>query len=137
MKFKKRTRKSLSIILVFLIGLVSISFAQVKNSELIIGKWLFVKFEFPKNVPPDDEIVLAANKKFKDVIYNFTKDKKFIMEQKNSSNGFNKQTTYVFEGDKYVKLAVGQVIRIEYLDANNLRIHVEGFDPIGIFKRTK
>ena len=58
------------------------------------------------------------------------------MQKKSGSKNFNKQTTYKLTRDnRYIQLAVGQKMRIDYLDAHTLKIFVEGFQPTGIFKR--
>lgn len=109
------------------------SFAQV-NKNLLIGKWLFVTYTMPTQSATNDEFIWENNKKYKDVIYTFTKNE-FEMKKKNGGKDWNKKTQYKLVDDKYIQLSVGQKIRIDYLDAHTLKLFVEGSKPTGIFKR--
>jgi hypothetical protein len=140
MKSQKHITKVLQVafLITVMTTLFLTSFGQVKDRNLLYGEWKFVKFELPKEMQADTKVLSEANEKFKDVVYIFTKDNEFLMRKNDGSKEFNKQTTYEYTADnKFVKLAVGQTMRIDYIDNNTLRISVEGFDPIGIFERIK
>jgi hypothetical protein len=114
------------------------SCGQVKNRNLLYGEWKFIKFELPKESKSDTNFLSESDEKFKGVTYIFTKDNKFLMRKDDGSIDFNKETTYEYAIDnKFVKLAVGQTMRIEYLNDKTLKISVLGFEPIGIFERIK
>jgi hypothetical protein len=121
--------------ILLLVPVFFLSCNQISNEELLIGKWQFVKFEWPDSVNPDEKIVIESNKKFKNLIYEFTKDKKFIMFS-DTQEEFNKQTTYTLKDDKRIQLETGQqVLLIDHLDRNSFKFYVEGMVPKGIFKR--
>ena len=129
----KFTYKILVVLILTFASISISSFAQV-NKNLLLGKWLFVTYTMPAKSATTDEFICESNKKYKDVIYIFTKNQ-FEMKKKNGGKDWNKKTQYKLVDDKYIQLSVGQKIRIDYLDAHTLKLFVEGSKPTGIFKR--
>ena len=140
MKSQKHSTKILKVpfLIIVMAMLILTSSGQVKDTNLLYGEWKFVRFELPKEMQADSTMLSESNEKFKGVVYIFAKNDKFVMSKSDGSKDFNKQTTYEYTADnKLVKLAVGQTMRIDYLDNTTLKISILGFDPVGIFERIK
>lgn len=125
-------------ILLLLIGtMLFTSFRQIKNRDLLVGRWLFVRFDWPNFVKPNDPIIAQSNNQFKDMIYIFTKNK-IITQQKNGPKEANQEMVYTFSKDnKYIQVKGENIAEIDFLDENYLKLYVQGFDPVGVFKRIK
>jgi hypothetical protein len=133
--------KSLFTLLLSLIFTFTVAHGQSKiDSSLLMGKWKFVKFEWPDIESDTAGVIKRSNKEFKDAVYNFIKDKRLLIIQpngpKNPSN-----LKYSINGVKvYVKptgapKSAVQVIVIEALNKEQLRFSVEGSDVVGVFQR--
>jgi hypothetical protein len=76
--------KSLVALLLGVIFTFTVAHGQSKiDSNLLVGKWKFVKFEWPDFVSDTDGVVKQSNKEFQGAVYNFTKDKRLLITQPN------------------------------------------------------
>ena len=133
MNIKRNLALIIACLLLFITARVD---GQVNNRDLIIGKWSFVRFDWPESVPSGAKIIAESTKNFTGVVYVFTKDNKFIMTKKGDSKNWNKTTTYSFSKDNNsVNLAAGQTMEIRFLSEDTMTIYVKGFDPMGIFRK--
>ena len=137
MKFKKSV-----VFLLFYFLINSIAYSQAKiDFNLLIGKWKFVKFEWPNFVPETAKIRQESSHKFDGTIYNFSKDKHITIIQPNAPKGYTKNLTYTIKGNKVYVLPVGipkaepQILEIDFLDKSSLVFYVVGSDPVATFKR--
>jgi len=134
--------KKIYFIFIFSFLTLTYSFAQSKiDYKLLIGKWKFVKFDWPNFVPDTAKIRKESDRAFRSTVYNFTKDKKLLITQENTPKGYSKNLTYTIKNNKIYMFPVGndkaspQIIEIEFLDKTYLTFYVEGYDPVGTFKR--
>lgn len=136
------TLKKRIAVLVFFVLTSQISYSQSNiHEDLLIGKWKFVKFDWPNFVPDTAKIIKEANKHFKDAIYTFTKDKRLLITQPNGPKGYSTNLIYKIKKDKVYTWPVEspqnepQILEIDLLDKNYLKFYVKGFDPTVTFKR--
>ncbi|MDI9365866.1 MAG: hypothetical protein QM541_13000 [Flavobacterium sp.] len=129
-------------ILFILTSSITNSQSKIDFSKLV-GKWKFVKFDWPNFVPDTARIKKESDKNFKDAVYNFTKDKRLIITQTNVPKGYSTNLTYSVKGEKVYVLPLNnpkaqpQVLEIDLLNESLLKFYVVGMDPVGTFKRVK
>jgi hypothetical protein len=111
------------------------------NTQLLVGTWKFVRFDWPNFIPETAKIRKESNQIFKDATYQFTKDKKLIVTYPNDRTKSNSGLIYFVKANNiYVRPAGNskvkpQVIEVDILDKMTLQIYVQGFEPVGIFNR--
>ena len=118
-----------------LLGILITSCGQTPAKDLIIGNWMFEKFEFSgqlANIPPTEE--KKANEANKGLIIKFTAGNQFSSEQKNGKAINNSTGTYkLLANDKLIFM--GDTTKIILLDKTYLKLYRNDLSPIVVFKR--
>ena len=132
----------LTLFVLLIIGLLNGKSQVPVKTNILAGKWGFIRFDWPNFVPDTASVRSKFQREFKGTTYLFTKDKRLIINQPNVATMHNVQLVWALKGEKlYISPTQmtknKQIADIDFLDENYLKLYVEGYDPVGVFQRIK
>ncbi|BAV08646.1 hypothetical protein SAMN05421788_101105 [Filimonas lacunae] len=100
------------------------------TKKLIVGSWIFEKFDFPNYISPNSEEARNANKTNKGLVVTFTADNQFISSQPGGIKANNAHHVYrLLKDGKHLVIGstkAGDTLEIDKVDAFHLVLYSEG-----------